>query len=238
MQTTPTKTKEKHVLAETNSSLSKHRKHNKTLGIMGCMLIGVLVIANVIVFVRNMSSRTEVAITNVHFSKNMVDISAGDSIPFKNTTRTTYSVCLGQNAVCIASGNGPAELYRPGMVVPPGKTSSVTFVTPGTYTITALHSGTMNLVVKVAKAEDTSSSGGDTNDSIIIVPENSTLPSDTNSSSTNNNTSTQQNTNDNNSNVTSPSNSGSDDENSGSSGGSGDDGGDSGGGSDGGDGGD
>lgn len=96
-------------------------------------------------------STPDVTMSQMAFDHNHLTISAGTAVKFIDAQGAApHILCIGANATCDKSTNGPHELSGGNSLkVDPGETKTVTFDTPGAYAITCTLHPMMNLTITV-----------------------------------------------------------------------------------------
>lgn len=99
----------------------------------------------------NNGAATTVTMTQNGFAQDSITIKEGQTVDFTNAPNGyERTICLGQNGMCQQGAQGPSNLTQGGgMLLRPGASKDVTFETPGTYHLTSVNQGAINLTVVV-----------------------------------------------------------------------------------------
>ncbi len=93
----------------------------------------------------------DVTMGQFDFDHDSLTIQAGTTVKFISpASASMHILCVGHNATCDTSAPGPSELTGgKNIQITPGETKSVTFATPGTYTIACTLHSMMTLTITV-----------------------------------------------------------------------------------------
>lgn len=98
----------------------------------------------------NNTATATVNMTQNGFAQSSITIKEDQTVDFTNAPNGyERSLCIGQNGMCQSHAQGPRPLVTGAMLLRPGASKDVTFETPGTYHLTSVSQGAINLTVVV-----------------------------------------------------------------------------------------